>query len=69
MYKRLRSLREDNNLTQNDISKTLHIHQTTYSAYESGKVEISLDALKKLSQIYNVSIDYILELTDKKNIK
>lgn len=69
MYKRLRNLREDNDLTQKEIAEMLHIHQTTYSSYELGLVEIPLNALKKLCKFYKVSTDYILELTDDKSVK
>ncbi len=64
---RLRDLREDADLTQADVAKHLCIKQNTYSQYESGKRQLPIDALIKLSKFYNVSTDYILELTENKN--
>lgn len=61
---RLRDLREDNDLTQNQIAKMLNIKQNTYSQYENGKREIPLSALCKLADFYQTSIDYIVERTD-----
>ena len=48
LYKRIRDLREDNDLTQAELAKLLHIKQNTYSQYENGKREIPLDTLWKL---------------------
>ncbi len=64
MYKRIRNFREDNDLTQRDIAQILQIHQTTYSDYELGKLNIPISILIKLSRLYNTSIDYLLEQTD-----
>lgn len=64
MYKRIRNFREDNDLTQRDIAQILQIHQTTYSDYELGKLNIPIPILIKLSRLYNTSIDYLLEQTD-----
>ena len=64
---RIRDLREDNDLTQKQIAEYLSIKQNTYSQYENGIRQIPIDLLIKLSQYYNVSVDYILELTDVKN--
>ena len=63
---RLRDLREDADLTQADVAKHLCIKQNTYSQYENEKRQLPLDALIKLSKLYKVSTDYILELTDHK---
>lgn len=60
---RIRDLREDNDLTQKEISEMLHIRQSTYSQYESEKRQIPIDFLILLSSFYNVSVDYILGLT------
>lgn len=65
---RIRDLREDNDLTQKQIAEYLSIKQNTYSQYENGIRQIPIDLLIKLSQYYNVSVDYILELTDVKNL-
>ena len=63
---RLRSLREDSDLTQKEVADYLHIKQNTYSQYENGQRQIPIDFLIKLALLYNVSTDYILELTDKR---
>lgn len=68
MYKRIRDLREDNDLTQKVISKELSCSQQVYSNYELGQRDIPTDILIKLSKIYNVSVDYILEITDNPKI-
>ncbi len=64
--KRIRDLREDKDLKQKDMAKILNISQQQYSRIENGTNEIKIDGLIKLSEIYNVSVDYILELTDEK---
>lgn len=64
MKLRLRDLREDKDLNQSDIAKYLKCTQQTYSRYELGQVQPSLEALIKLAKFYNTSIDYILFLTD-----
>lgn len=61
---RIRDLREDRDLTQNDIANLLNIHQSTYSDYESGKLNLPIEALATLSKFYKTSTDYILYLTD-----
>ncbi len=63
---RLKELREDNDIKQQTVADYLHIKQNTYSQYESGKRQLSIDVLIKLSKFYNVSTDYILGLTDTK---
>ena len=64
LYKRVRELREDRDITQKQMSDFLKIHQTTYSDYELGNLNIPVDILKKLAVFYKTSIDYIVELTD-----
>lgn len=65
MYlKRLRDLREDNDLKQTDIASYLGIQQTVYSRYERGFQNIPLEHLVSLAKKYNVSTDYILELSN-----
>ncbi len=65
MYlRRLRDLREDNDLKQADIASYLGIQQTVYSRYERGFQNIPLEHLISLAKKYNVSTDYILELTN-----
>ena len=61
---RLKDLREDKDLKQEDIAKFLNISQTNYSKYELGKINIPISSLIKLSKFYNTSIDYLLGLTN-----
>jgi transcriptional regulator with XRE-family HTH domain len=61
--KRLRDLREKKNVSQAEVANFLGIERTTYTAYESGKSR-PVRCLDKLAQYYNVSIDYILGLSD-----
>jgi transcriptional regulator with XRE-family HTH domain len=64
MYKRVRDLREDRDMTQKQMAEYLQIHQTTYSDYELGNLNIPVDVLIELAKLYNTSIDYIVGLTD-----
>lgn len=64
MYKRIRELREDKDLGQKELADYLQVHQTTYSDYELGNLNIPNTALVKLAEYYDTSIDYLLELTD-----
>ena len=64
---RLKDLREDNDLTQYDVAKYLHIKQNTYSQYENGQRQLPLSCLIALAKLYKTTTDYILGLTDKKN--
>ena len=68
MYQnRLRDLREDNDLKQKQLADLLRVHQTTYSDYELGRLNIPVSALHTLADYYNVSIDYLLGRTSTKN--
>lgn len=64
LYRRIRDLREDNDLTQKEMAANLNCSQQVYSNYELGQRDIPTDLLIKLSRFYNVSVDYILEITD-----
>ena len=64
-YQRLRDIREDKDLTQEDISKVLKITKQQYQLYESGKREIKTHQLKQLAEYYNITADYLLGITDK----
>ena len=64
MYRRIRDLREDNDRTQKELAKELNCSQQVYSNYELGQRDIPTDILIKLSKFYNVSVDYILGLTN-----
>lgn len=69
MYKRIRDLREDRDLTQKEMAKALNCSQQVYSNYELGQRDIPTDILIKLSALYNVSVDYILGISDNPNIR
>jgi len=68
MYQRLKDLREDNELKQSDIARILNMTQQQYSKIEKGITEITADRLIKLSFLYNVSIDYLVGITNNKEI-
>ena len=63
-YRRLKDLREDHDLTQDKLVEILGMHKTTYTNYEQGKREIPFALVIRLAKLYNVSIDFIAELTD-----
>ncbi len=67
LYRRIRDLREDSDLTQTQMGKILSCSQRVYSDYERGVLDIPTDILIKLADYHKVSIDYILNRTDKKN--
>lgn len=62
--KRLRDLREDKDLKQDDIARILKITRQQYQLYESGKRKLPIDLLTELCKFYNVSADYILGLSE-----
>jgi len=64
---RIKKLRENEGLNQLELSKLLNISNTTLSQYESGQRTPSDDIKIKLSKVFNVSIDYLLGVTDIKN--
>ena len=64
MYRRIRDLREDRDLTQREMGELLSCSQRVYSNYERGDIEIPTQVLIKLADFYNVSVDYLLERTD-----
>jgi len=65
-FKRLYELREDNDYTKKTIAEYLHMNREVYRRYEAGIREIPVWALIKLAELYHVSTDYILGLTDEK---
>ena len=64
MYQRIRDLREDKDFKQRQLAEYLHCSQQVYSNYELGQRDIPTDILIKLADLYNVSTDYILGLTN-----
>ncbi len=59
-FERIRNLREDRDLKQKDLAAYLKIDQSTYSDYESGKINVPIDMLIKIADFYNVSLDYLV---------
>lgn len=64
LAKRLKELRIENNYSQKEIAELMGIAQVTYSHYELGRRSVSIQNLVKIAQIYNVSVDYLLGLSD-----
>lgn len=64
MENKIKQLRLDKKFTQQKVADYLGIDRSNYSKYELGKLEISIEMLVKLSQLYNVTTDYILGLSD-----
>ena len=63
-FRNLRSIREDKDIKQKDIAQYLNVSQNTYSQYETGVISLTADVLIKLSDYYNVSIDFLLDRTN-----
>ena len=63
-YRRLRELREDHDLTQQQVAEYLGMKQPQYCRYERGLRDIPTDILIRLAQFYKTSADYILEISD-----
>ena len=63
---RIRDLREDHDLTQQEVAKLLHIKQNTYSQYENGLRQLPIECLVALAVYYETSTDYILGLTEER---
>ncbi len=63
-YVRLRNLREDSDMTQQDIGNYLNISQRSYAHYEAGTRDIPIEVLIKLADLYEVSIDYLVNRTN-----
>lgn len=61
---RMRDLREDAELSQAELAEALGIAQTTYSGYERGFREPSLDMLCQIADFFHTSTDYLLGSTD-----
>ena len=67
-YRRLRDLREDHDLTQAQVGDAINITQRAYSYYESGQRMVPPHVLCALADFYQVSVDYILGRTDRKEM-
>ena len=68
IFKNLREIREDKDIRQKDIAAYLNVSQNTYSQYENGVISLTAEVLIKISDFYNVSIDYLLDRTNNPNI-
>lgn len=66
MYKRIRDLREDRDMTQKQVAQVLGMSQTGYSKYETGENDIPTTVLLKLADFYGTTVDYLLGRTDAK---
>lgn len=64
MLEHLRALREDRDLSQREMAELLRVHQTTYSDYELGRLNIPIPALRELALFFDTSVDYIIGLTE-----
>ena len=64
MYRRIRELREDHDLTQVKLGQILSCSQRVYSNYERGDIDIPTPILIKLADFYHVSVDFLLDRTD-----
>ena len=66
VYKRIRELRIDNDLNQEEIAHVIDICRTTYSKYETGNLKIPTWVLEKLAIFYDTSADYLLRTRRRK---
>lgn len=65
LFYRIRDLREDSDKKQIELANYLNIKQSTYSDYESGKINVPIDMLIKIADFYEVSLDYLVGRSDK----
>lgn len=63
-YERIRNLREDNDLTQQQMADKLFINRRTYSSYENGVRGIPVEVLGSIADIFGTSVDYLMGRTD-----
>lgn len=66
LYRRIRDLREDADLSQRELAECLHLHKTTYARYETGEREVPLNIAILLANQHGVSLDYLAGLTNKR---
>ena len=67
-YRRIRDLREDKDMTQARMGEILSCSQRVYSNYERGDIDIPTSTLIKIADYHHVSVDYLLERTDKPEV-
>lgn len=68
IYKRIRDLREDADLTQKQVGEAINVPQRTYAYYETGERMVPPNVLCALADFYGVSVDYILGRTDRREV-
>lgn len=67
-FQRIQDLRTDADMSQKQLSEILHISQRSYSHYETGSRNIPVEMLIRLANYYNISVDYLVGRTDKKEM-
>ncbi|GAA6264041.1 XRE family transcriptional regulator [Ruminococcus sp. AF37-6AT] len=67
-FQRIQDLRTDADLSQKQLSEILHISQRSYSHYETGSRNIPVEMLIRLANYYDISVDYLVGRTDKKEM-
>ena len=67
-FQRIQDLRTDADMSQKQLSEILHISQRSYSHYETGSRNIPVEMLIRLANYYDISVDYLVGLTDKKEM-
>ena len=67
-FQRIQDLRIDADMSQRELSEILHISQRSYSHYETGSRNIPVEMLIRLANYYDISVDYLVGRTDKKEM-
>ena len=67
-FQRIQDLRTDADMSQKQLSEILHISQRSYSHYETGSSNIPVEMLIRLANYYDISVDYLVGRTDKKEM-
>ena len=67
-FQRIQDLRTDADMSQKQLSEILHISQRSYSHYETGSRNIPVEMLIRLANCYDISVDYLVGRTDKKEM-
>lgn len=67
-FQRIQDLRTDADMSQKQLSEILHISQRSYSHYETGSRNIQVEMLIRLANYYDISVDYLVGRTDKKEM-
>ena len=67
-FQRIQDLRTDADMSQKQLSEILHISQRSYSHYETGSLNIPVEMLIRLANYYDISVDYLVGRTDKKEM-